>query len=122
MAQQFYPIKVKDIRKTTSDCSVLTFDVPEDLTDVFKYKQGQYLTLKTNIKGEEVRRSYSLCSCPLDGTWQVAVKKIEDGRFSSFANDVLKVGDVLEVMPPNGKFFVEVNPNTYKKLCCFCCR
>lgn len=119
MAQQFYPIPLKEIRKTTADCSVLTFDVSDDLKEVFNYKQGQYLTLKADINGEEVRRSYSLCSCPLDGEWQVAVKKIEDGRFSTYANDVLKAGDVVEVMPPNGNFYTEVDKTKAKNYVAF---
>ena len=109
MAQQFYPIQLKDIQKTTADCSVLTFDIGEELSDIFSYTQGQYLTLKAEINGEEVRRSYSLCSSPLDDTWQVAVKKIEDGRFSTYANEVLKPGDTIEVMPPNGRFFQPIS-------------
>lgn len=104
MSQKFYPLVVSDILKTTADCSVIEFDVPEELDEQFDFNAGQYLTLKAIINGEEVRRSYSLCSSPLDGSWKVAVKKIEDGRFSSFANDILKVGDTLEVMPPNGRF------------------
>ncbi len=104
MSQNFYPLVVSNISKTTADCSVIEFDVPEALAEQFNFTAGQYLTLKTIIKGEEVRRSYSLCSSPLDGCWRVAVKKIEDGLFSSFANEVLKVGDTIEVMPPNGRF------------------
>jgi len=108
MAQQFYPITLKDIQKTTEDCSILTFDIQEELAETFEYVHGQYLTLKADIDGEEVRRSYSLCSSPLDKEWKVAVKKIEDGRFSTYANDVLKVGDTLEVMPPNGRFYCPI--------------
>ena len=119
MSQQFYSIQISNIVKTTPDCSVVTFDISDEIKEVFSYKQGQYLTLKANIKGEEVRRSYSLCSSPIDGQWQVAVKKIEDGRFSTFVNDVLQVGDTLEVMPPNGRFFTEVNPEKKKKYVAF---
>lgn len=109
MAQQFYPVKVSEIYKTTDDCSVVSFDITEEIKEKFNFKQGQYLTLKTIIKGEEVRRSYSLCSSPIDGEWKVAVKKIEDGRFSSFINEELQAGDILEIMPPNGRFFQEVD-------------
>lgn len=119
MAQQFYPIKLKEIRKTTEDCSVLTFDINDELKDTFSFKQGQYLTLKAEINGEEVRRSYSLCSSPLDNEWQVAVKKIEDGRFSTYANDVLKAGDILEVMAPNGKFYREVDKTSSRNYVAF---
>jgi len=119
MSQQFFPIKVSQISKTTEECSVLTFDVSEELKEQFNYVQGQYLTLKTIIDGEEVRRSYSLCSSPIDGEWKVAVKKIEDGRFSTFANDELQVGDTLDVMPPNGRFFQEVDETAEKEYVAF---
>lgn len=115
----FHSLKVKDIVKTTTDCSVITFDVDEKLIEDFAYKQGQYLTLKAQINGEEVRRSYSLCSSPLDGEWRVAVKKIEDGKFSTFANEVLQVGDTLDVMPPAGKFYVECAPGEAKNYIAF---
>ena len=77
----FYPVKVKAIEKTTPDCSIISLDIPGDLSDLFAYKQGQYLTLKAEINGEEVRRSYSLCSSPIDQEWKIGVKKIEGGRF-----------------------------------------
>ena len=111
MAQQFYSLRIKDIVKTTSDCSVVSFDVPPSLEKKFSFSQGQHLTLKATIDGDEVRRSYSLCSSPLDGQWKVAVKQIEDGVFSGFVNEKLKVGDSLEVMNPHGNFFVETNFN-----------
>ena len=119
MSQQFHSIQISDIVKTTPDCSVVTFDISDELKEAFAYKQGQYLTLKADIMGEEVRRSYSLCSSPIDDQWQVAVKKIEDGRFSTFVNDVLKVGDTLEVMSPNGRFFTEVNSEKKKRYVAF---
>jgi ring-1,2-phenylacetyl-CoA epoxidase subunit PaaE len=119
MASTFYPISVKAVEKTTTDCSIISFDIKEELKSLFQFKQGQYLTLKKDIKDEDVRRSYSLCSSPLDGEWKVAIKKVEDGRFSTYANEELKAGDVLEVMPPNGKFFVEVNPEQTKNYVAF---
>ncbi|MAY83805.1 MAG: phenylacetic acid degradation protein [Flavobacteriales bacterium] len=118
MATTFHKIKVKDIRRTTKDCSVVTFDIPAELQEEFKYNQGQHLTLKAIINGEDIRRSYSLCSSPLDDEWKVAVKKIEDGRFSSFVNDKLKVGDEMEVMAPMGRFFQEIS-NTRKDYVAF---
>jgi len=72
---KFHSIKIADIYKETKDCSVITFDIPEDLKSDFQYKPGQHLTLKTAIDGHEVRRSYSLCSSPIENKWQVAVKK-----------------------------------------------
>lgn len=117
--KSFYKLKVLSIEKVTKDCSVIAFDVPENLHSTFEFKQGQYLTLRSIINGEEVRRSYSLCSSPLDKEWKVGIKKIEDGRFSSFANDVLKIGDELEVMPPDGKFYIEVDPNQKRQYAAF---
>ena len=119
MATRFYSIPIKRLEKTTASCTLISFDVKEEWKTDFAFTQGQYLTLKAVINGEEVRRSYSLCSSPLDGEWQVAVKKIEDGKFSSFANDVLKEGDVLEVMPPNGRFFVPIEPPKSKNYMAF---
>ena len=115
----FYPIRVSELHKETKDCTSITFDVPEELRDKFLYKQGQHLTLKTSIDGEEVRRSYSLCSSPIENKWQVAVKRIEQGLFSNFANNELKVGDIIEVMPPVGNFFVEVDPSKAKNYIVF---
>jgi ring-1,2-phenylacetyl-CoA epoxidase subunit PaaE len=74
------------------------------LESVFLFKQGQYLTLKTTINGEEVRRSYSICTAPSDNDLRIAVKQVEDGIFSTYANCILKIGDVLEVLPPLGNF------------------
>lgn len=102
-------IKIQNIQKNTKDCSVVTFDIPANLKQDFAFKQGQYLTLETIIENEKVRRSYSLCSSPLDNEWQVAVKEIPEGVFSGFVNNQLKTGDTLTVFPPEGNFFVDVN-------------
>jgi len=116
---KFHSITVADIYKETKDCSVVTLDIPKELQAEFQYKQGQHLTLRTTIGGNEVRRSYSLCSCPLDNKWQVAVKKITDGLFSTFVNSSLKKGDTLDVMPPNGTFFTEVDTTKAKNYIAF---
>ncbi len=110
----FYNIKIKDISKVTEDTSVITFDVPEELHELFAFHQGQHLTLKTDINGEDVRRSYSLCSNPFENKWQVAVKEIPGGKFSTFVNTQLKSGDSLEVMAPTGVFGVECEPSASK--------
>jgi ring-1,2-phenylacetyl-CoA epoxidase subunit PaaE len=111
---EFHNLKVADIYKETEDTSVVTFEIPADLQETFRYRQGQHLTLKADIDGEDVRRSYSLCSSPLDNKWQVAVKQIPEGKFSTYVNEKLKAGDNVEVMAPSGTFGVEVNPNTPK--------
>lgn len=116
---KFHSIKVAAVYKETKDCSVIQFDIPESLQSEFQYKQGQHLTLRTTIDGKEVRRSYSLCSSPVEDKWEVAVKKIEGGLFSTFVNEVLKTGDTLDVMPPNGTFFTEVNPTKAKNYIAF---
>lgn len=116
---KFHSIKVADIYKETKDCSVITFDIPEELKSEFQYKQGQHLTLRTQINGNEVRRSYSLCSSPIENKWQVAVKQINEGLFSTFANEQLSIGDTLDIMHPNGTFFTEVNPTKAKNYIAF---
>ncbi|MBS1772732.1 MAG: phenylacetate-CoA oxygenase/reductase subunit PaaK [Bacteroidetes bacterium] len=103
-ALKFYGLKVKDVRAETADCVSIEIDVPQELQDTFKFTAGQYLTFRTTLNNEEVRRSYSICTSPNDNELRVAVKKVDDGKFSTYANDVLKKDDVLEVMPPMGKF------------------
>ncbi len=116
---RFHSLKVKDLRKETSDCTSIAFEVPEELNDSFQYKQGQYLTLRKEINGEDIRRSYSICSSPLENEIRVAVKKLEDGRFSTFANDILQVGDTLDVMPPMGNFYTELDSKQRKSYVAF---
>ena len=114
MSIHFHPLKVKEVKKETDDCVSVTFEIPDNLQNDFVFKQGQSLSMRTNINKEEVRRTYSICSSPLDNEWKVAIKKVEGGLFSSFANKKLKKGDVLEVMQPVGKFYVELNPANRK--------
>jgi len=114
MSIHFHPLKVKEVKKETDDCVSVTFEIPDSLQNDFIFKQGQSLSMRTNINKEEVRRTYSICSSPLDNEWKVAIKKVEGGLFSSFANRDLKKGDVLEVMQPVGKFYVELNPANRK--------
>jgi ring-1,2-phenylacetyl-CoA epoxidase subunit PaaE len=116
---KFHPIKVRDVYKETKDCSVISFEIPEDMRDDFKFTHGQHLTIKANIDGNEVRRNYSLCTSPIDSEWKVAVKKINGGLFSSYVNETLKKGDVLEVMPPSGIFNTPVETNKAKNYIVF---
>ena len=92
---KFHSIKVADIYKETKDCSVITLDIPQELQTDFQFTQGQHVTLRALIDGQDVRRSYSLCSSPTEKKWRVAVKKINHGLFSSYVNEKLKKGDVL---------------------------
>lgn len=112
---KFHPLEVKDIYKDTDDCSVVAFNVPEDLKNIFKFKPGQYLTLRETVNDQDIRRSYSLCSSPLENEWKVAVKQIPEGKFSTFVNETLKKGDVLQVMKPMGRFGTAISetPKNY---------
>lgn len=104
MSVHFEKVRVKSVDKETADCVSVLFDIPDSLKEKFSYIQGQHLTIRTFIDEEEVRRSYSLCSSPLDNQWRVAIKKVKDGIFSTYANEQLKAGDELEIMPPMGHF------------------
>lgn len=115
----FHPIKVKKVEKETDECISITFDVPPELTDTFQFKQGQTLTVRKTFNGEEQRRNYSICSSPFEKKLQVAVKKVDGGIFSTWANEELKAGDVLDVMPATGKFYTELNPSQRKNYVSF---
>jgi ring-1,2-phenylacetyl-CoA epoxidase subunit PaaE len=116
---RFHKLKIKRIQRETPDCVTLALDVPAELADTFRFTQGQYLTFRREHNGEELRRSYSICSSPLDGEWQVAIKKVPEGRFSSLAVENLRVGDELEVMPPAGRFYTDLHPNNAKHYVAF---
>lgn len=108
---QFYPLHVTDIRRDTRDSVVLTLEPPAESADDFKFIQGQYLTFRHKFDGEELRRSYSICAGRNDGVLRVGIKKVDGGWFSSWANDELQVGDVLEAMKPMGNFHAPLDPN-----------
>ncbi|TYP99753.1 ring-1,2-phenylacetyl-CoA epoxidase subunit PaaE [Tenacibaculum adriaticum] len=103
----FHPLKIKNIIKETSDAVSIIFDIPTHLQNDFTFIAGQYITIKATIKGEEVRRAYSLCSSPKSGEIKVAVKAVENGMFSVYATTELKIGDTLEVSKPEGKFILQ---------------
>ena len=107
----FHELKVSDVRRETAGCVSVALDVPDNLKDAFSFQSGQYLTLEADIDGEAVRRSYSLCSAPSDGEWRVAIKQVENGRFSTWANSHLKAGDRIRCMAPAGRFTLEVEPD-----------
>ncbi len=106
---KFHPLKIEDIRRETADCVSISFDIPDNLKEEFTYKQGQYLTLKVEVNGESLRRSYSVCSSPTaDTDLRIAVKAIENGRVSGKLNNGISIGDTLEVMRPMGNFYVDM--------------
>ncbi|MEQ9405287.1 MAG: 1,2-phenylacetyl-CoA epoxidase subunit PaaE [Cyclobacteriaceae bacterium] len=116
---KFHSLKVKSLARPTEESIAVTFNVPDELKKEFGFIQGQHLTLKKDIDGEDTRRSYSICSCPIDGNLEVAIKKLEGGKFSSWANEKLKVGDELEVMPPHGSFYTQLDPKNKKTYVAF---
>jgi ring-1,2-phenylacetyl-CoA epoxidase subunit PaaE len=111
---KFNSLQVADVVRETPDAVSVAFLVPDHLRKDYTFKQGQYLTLKFKINGEELRRSYSICSSYYENELRVAVKKVKDGRVSTHIFDQLKKGDVIEVMTPMGNFFTEMNPSNKK--------
>src|ERR1700726_1547068 len=108
---RFHRLAVHDLRRESTDAVSLTFAIPEALADDYRFAPGQYLPLRTRMGGEEVRRSYSICSGPDDGELRIAVKKVDGGAFSSWAGDELKPGDRLDVMTPTGRFGIAHAPD-----------
>ena len=110
MSTNFYPLRVRELRRETADTVSVAFEVPESLRETFRFVQGQYLTLRTQLGGEELRRSYSICTGTHEQDLRVAIKRVDEGLFSAYANEQLRAGDTLEVMPPQGRFFTDLQP------------
>ncbi|WP_282134837.1 ferredoxin--NADP reductase [Seonamhaeicola maritimus] len=115
----FHKLTIKNIKRETEKAISISFNLPDNLKDTFAYKAGQYITLKTTLDGNEVRRDYSLCTSPKSNELKVAIKAVVDGTFSAFANKHLKAGDTLEVAPPKGRFVFEPNDNKTKNIAAF---
>jgi ring-1,2-phenylacetyl-CoA epoxidase subunit PaaE len=107
---RFNNLRVCDVRRETADCVSVAFEVPTELREAYHFQHGQYLTLRHTIGGEDIRRSYSICSGINDGELRVAVKEVPTGAFSTFVNRELKVGDEIQVMTPTGNFTIPLNP------------
>jgi len=106
-APRFHPLSIAAIREETADARTVTFDIPAPLREAFAFIPGQYVTLRIDLDGEDVRRSYSICSTPDDDGLSVGIRCIAGGSFSAFAKS-LKVGDVLDVMTPQGRFLAPI--------------
>jgi len=104
MSLHFHPLRVREVRPDTDEAVLVSFDVPTELAETFSFKPGQYLTLRHDIAGEDLRRSYSICAGIDDAALQVGVRKVDGGKFSSWVNSELRVGDVIQVYPPQGRF------------------
>ena len=116
---KFYALPVAKVKNETRDTIAVTFAVPAELADSFSYQQGQHLTLRAQIGDEDVRRSYSICSAVQDGALRVAIKRTPGGLFSSWANDHLKPGMTLDVMPPMGHFNVPLDADNARHYLAF---
>jgi len=115
MSNQFYKLKVLAVENPIKEATTITFDIPSHLYESFNYYPGQHLIIKFIVDGEEVRRSYSLNSCPFkEEALQVTVKRVKKGLVSNYVGDHLKVGDELEVMIPQGRFYADVKEDAYK--------
>ncbi len=119
MAVHFHKLKVKSVKTETPDCVSIAFSIPDDLKKEFEFEQGQNITVKKNIDGEEIRRSYSICTAPFENELRVAVKKVDGGKFSCYANDILTPGDELDVLPPTGKFNTKLKTENLNRYVAF---
>jgi len=119
LATHFHRLRVKDIRRETAECVSIAFEIPETLKENFRFHQGQNITIRLMVDNEEVRRSYSICSSPLEEELRVAVKEVPEGKFSGHANRTLKVNDILEVLAPTGSFFTPISPDQSKHYLAF---
>ncbi|MEO5611870.1 MAG: 2Fe-2S iron-sulfur cluster-binding protein [Sphingomicrobium sp.] len=115
MTTHFHALQVIEIVPETAEANSIRFDIPPELRDAFAFKAGQHLTLKAEIGGEELRRNYSLCTAPEDADWMVTVKRIAGGVFSNWVGDLLKAGDLVDVMPPHGSFTTEFDPQASRR-------
>lgn len=119
MAVHFHPLKVSEVKKETDDCVCISFEIPENLRGTFSFMHGQNITIRKNIGGEDLRRSYSICTAPHEGKLSVGIKEVSGGKFSTYANQQLKPGDILEVLPPTGKFNTKLSSNNKKRYMAF---
>ncbi|MGE5117887.1 MAG: FAD-binding oxidoreductase, partial [Betaproteobacteria bacterium] len=112
MTPIFHPLRVRAVEPDTAEAVIVSFDVPPELRDVFGFTQGQYLTLRKEIDGQDLRRSYSICAGVDDGELRVGVRKVKGGTFSNWINERLAPGDTIQVMAPQGRFFVPIEPGS----------
>lgn len=111
MTPLFHPLRVRAIEPDTPEAVIVSFDVPEPLRETFAFTQGQYLTLRADVDGQDIRRSYSICAGVDDAVLRVGVRKVAGGVFSNWINARVQPGDTLQVMPPQGRFFVPLAPH-----------
>ena len=113
--KRYHALTVTDLRQETPDAVSIGLAVPSELQEQFHFNQGQHLNLRAQIGGEEVRRSYSICSGIDENELRIAVKRVQDGIFSNYANEHIQVGQSIEVMPPQGHFYTELDPTSERE-------
>ena len=118
MSFTFHPLRVRAVEPDTEEAVIVSFEVPEDLRAVFGFTQGQYLTLRKDIEGQDLRRSYSICAGVDDGELRVGVRRVRGGRFSNWLAENLRAGDTIDVMPPQGRFFVPIDAGAARNYLC----
>ncbi len=116
MTQHFHALEVLDVIRETADCISVRFAVPDALRETFAYRAGQYITLRADVGDRELRRSYSLCSAPQENQWRVAIKRVDGGAFSQWAHMLLRAGDAIDVLPPDGHFVYEPQPDRVRHI------
>lgn len=115
----FYKLSIKEIIRETADAVSILFNVPEELQSHYTFVAGQYVNLKVTLDGQEIRRAYSICAAPKENKIQIGIKAVNKGVFSTFANETLKVGDLIEVSVPEGKFNFTPHPEAQKNYAAF---
>lgn len=110
MTPHFHALRIGEVRRETADAVSVRFDVPPDLQTAYRFTQGQHVTLRTHMGGEELRRSYSICAGADDEELRVAIKRVSGGRFSGWVHEALQPGDVIDVMTPDGRFHTPLDP------------
>ena len=118
MTRDFHPLSIAEVKRETADAISVAFAVPEELREAFRFQPGQHLTLRREFNGEEVRRNYSICAGPGDAL-RIAIKRLDGGVFSCWANEALAAGSVLEVMPPQGRFVLPLSDGTPRHVVAF---
>lgn len=119
MTPKFHPLRIAEVRRETAEAVSLRFEVPATLADDYAFVQGQHLTLRTDLNGEDIRRSYSICAGVDDGELRVAIKRVAGGVFSTWAHERLAAGDVIDVMTPHGGFHTPLDAGHRKHYVAF---
>ena len=117
--RDYQPLEIAEIDRETADAVAITLHIPEELREAFPFRPGQHLPVRADIDGEEQRRTYSICCAPGEGNLRIAIKRVAEGRFSNWANDMLAVGATLDAMPPAGRFVLPESDGEPRRVVAF---